>query len=301
MPMRAVIAPLLFLMLLLLPDLVRADPPGCPTNLVGDTISRRSARVLPAATRNAAPRSAAELAEALAAGRNPADLRTQLLQSGVYENDVNRMIEEGSELFRRQVTQADPQLAWMVELTRGTNPRVALSDLRQASTSLRTLENPGYSTFMRGHAADIRARFLQTQGTYSARDLQLLTDRTQALEETYREVRRYEAYLNQSAATTAAGQFPVPPPSGLGRNITRYENTAIGDPRHYAGTGRWRSFEGQHVVPTGPGRRWTEVEVGPAETDGGRNAFRLLYSNDGLIYYTADHYQSPAQLVGRWR
>ena len=47
-------------------------------------------------------------------------------------------------------------------------------------------------------------------------------------------------------------------------------------------------------LPDAPGRRWTECDIG---YEGGyRNAERLVFSNDGLIYYTDDHYNTFEQL-----
>lgn len=45
------------------------------------------------------------------------------------------------------------------------------------------------------------------------------------------------------------------------------------------------------LLPDAPGRSWTECDI---NTDGasGRGAERIVFSNDGLIYYTSDHYES---------
>lgn len=48
-------------------------------------------------------------------------------------------------------------------------------------------------------------------------------------------------------------------------------------------------------LPDAAGRRWTECDI---NFDGGyRGGERIVYSNDGLIYYTADHYESFTQIV----
>lgn len=49
------------------------------------------------------------------------------------------------------------------------------------------------------------------------------------------------------------------------------------------------NYEGQ--LPKAKGRRWTECDV---DTLGARSrgAKRIIFSNDGLIYYTPDHYES---------
>lgn len=47
-------------------------------------------------------------------------------------------------------------------------------------------------------------------------------------------------------------------------------------------------------LPDAPNRIWYEADL---DYDGGyRGAKRLLYSNDGLIYYTLDHYET----MNRW-
>lgn len=47
-------------------------------------------------------------------------------------------------------------------------------------------------------------------------------------------------------------------------------------------------------LPTKSGRKWYECDV---NYEGGfRSAERIVYSNDGLIYYTDDHYETFTQL-----
>lgn len=54
------------------------------------------------------------------------------------------------------------------------------------------------------------------------------------------------------------------------------------------GGDRFGNYEG--LLPEAEGRVWRECDVG---YEGGyRGAQRILYSSDGLIYYTEDHYQS---------
>ena len=44
----------------------------------------------------------------------------------------------------------------------------------------------------------------------------------------------------------------------------------------------------KHKLPEAPGRIWFEADFD--YTGGYRNSFRLLYSNDGFIFVTYDHY-----------
>lgn len=61
------------------------------------------------------------------------------------------------------------------------------------------------------------------------------------------------------------------------------------------GGDRFGNREG--LLPDAPGRSWTECDI---NTDGasGRGAERIVFSNDGLIYYTSDHYESFELLYG---
>ena len=75
-----------------------------------------------------------------------------------------------------------------------------------------------------------------------------------------------------------------------GGSVERYagEGTAIGG-------SRFGNYEG--LLPKAEGRSYAECDIG---TVGGasRGAKRLVYSNDGLIYYTEDHYESFELLYG---
>ena len=54
------------------------------------------------------------------------------------------------------------------------------------------------------------------------------------------------------------------------------------------------NYEGN--LPDSPGREFTECDVN--YQGGRRGAERIVYSNDGLIYYTADHYETFDLLYG---
>lgn len=60
------------------------------------------------------------------------------------------------------------------------------------------------------------------------------------------------------------------------------------------GGDRFGNREG--LLPEAPGRKYYECDI---DFDGSyRNAKRIIYSNDGLIFYTEDHYESFQQLYG---
>jgi hypothetical protein len=57
-----------------------------------------------------------------------------------------------------------------------------------------------------------------------------------------------------------------------------------------------------NVLPSAQGRIWYEADVGLDSTisRAKQPGTRLLYSNDGLLYVTPDHYES-VHLIGRWK
>lgn len=61
------------------------------------------------------------------------------------------------------------------------------------------------------------------------------------------------------------------------------------------GGSRFGNYEG--LLPEADGRTWTECDI---NTQGARSRGpeRIVFSNDGLIYYTGDHYQTFELLYG---
>ena len=49
-------------------------------------------------------------------------------------------------------------------------------------------------------------------------------------------------------------------------------------------------------LPTAPGRIWYEADIN--YVTGKRNRQRIVYSNDGLIFVTYDHYQTFYEITG---
>lgn len=88
--------------------------------------------------------------------------------------------------------------------------------------------------------------------------------------------------------------------------ITKKQAEALGWPggdlRPYApgkciGGSHFGNYEG--LLPKAQGREWTECDI---DTLGkkSRGPKRIIFSNDGLIYYTDDHYESFTQLYDGW-
>ena len=61
------------------------------------------------------------------------------------------------------------------------------------------------------------------------------------------------------------------------------------------GGGRFGNYEG--ILPEKEGRKYTECDIGTLGKKS-RGAKRIVFSNDGLIYYTDDHYESFTLLYG---
>ena len=61
------------------------------------------------------------------------------------------------------------------------------------------------------------------------------------------------------------------------------------------GGGRFGNYEG--LLPEKAGRKYTECDIGTMGKKS-RGAKRIVFSNDGLIYYTDDHYESFTLLYG---
>lgn len=86
--------------------------------------------------------------------------------------------------------------------------------------------------------------------------------------------------------------------------ITKKDAQALGRPggslEPYApgkciGGSRFGNYEG--LLPEADGRTYTEYDIDTLGADS-RGAKRIVFSNDGLIYYTEDHYKSFELLYG---
>lgn len=89
-----------------------------------------------------------------------------------------------------------------------------------------------------------------------------------------------------------------------GNFITKKEAQALGWPggslEPYApgkciGGSRFGNYEG--LLPEKEGRTYTECDIDTLGAES-RGAKRIVFSNDGLIYYTGDHYESFELLYG---
>ena len=81
------------------------------------------------------------------------------------------------------------------------------------------------------------------------------------------------------------------------RDLFGWEGGALDNlaPGRAIGGDRYRNYEGQ--LPEAPGRYYTECDIDTIG-NGARGAKRIVFSNDGLIFYTEDHYETFELLYG---
>ena len=81
------------------------------------------------------------------------------------------------------------------------------------------------------------------------------------------------------------------------RDLFGWEGGALDNlaPGRAIGGDSFRNYEGQ--LPHAPGRYYTECDIGTIG-NGARGAKRIVFSNDGLIFYTEDHYETFELLYG---
>lgn len=66
-------------------------------------------------------------------------------------------------------------------------------------------------------------------------------------------------------------------------------------PKHCIGGNRFGNYEG--LLPSKEGRFYNECDIDTLESSS-RGAKRIVFSNDNLVYYTEDHYESFILLYG---
>lgn len=76
--------------------------------------------------------------------------------------------------------------------------------------------------------------------------------------------------------------------------VSREGNLAEAAPGKSIGGDKFGNYEG--ALPEKEGRKYYECDI---NSDGSyRGAERIIYSNDGLVYYTDDHYKTFERLYG---
>lgn len=106
-------------------------------------------------------------------------------------------------------------------------------------------------------------------------------------------VERDQAYTDKDHVAAYIHIYRKLPPN----YITKAEARSLGwkdkgtldqvAPGKSIGGDRFSNYE--KILPDAPGRSWKECDIDYVR--GNRNAKRICFSNDGLIYYTSSHYQ----------
>lgn len=106
-------------------------------------------------------------------------------------------------------------------------------------------------------------------------------------------VERDQAYTDKDHVAAYIHIYRKLPPN----YITKAEARSLGwkdkgtldqvAPGKSIGGDRFSNYE--KIFPDAPGRSWKECDIDYVR--GNRNAKRICFSNDGLIYYTSSHYQ----------
>ena len=73
---------------------------------------------------------------------------------------------------------------------------------------------------------------------------------------------------------------------------TRYETVAQAAPGKSIGGDRFGNYDGK--LPRKHGRNWYEADCN--YVSGNRGSERIVYSSDGLVFYTGDHYQTFTEM-----
>lgn len=108
------------------------------------------------------------------------------------------------------------------------------------------------------------------------------------------------SYTSKEDVALYIHAFGCLPPNFITKNEARDLGWEGGGLDEYAygmciGGDRFGNYE--ELLPDAPGRTWTECDIDTLHKDS-RGARRIVFSNDGLIYYTDDHYESFELLYG---
>ena len=111
-----------------------------------------------------------------------------------------------------------------------------------------------------------------------------------------------EAYTEPDEVALYLHDFEELPPNFVTKKEAGQQGWSAGEdlskilPGCSIGGDKFGNFEG--LLPEKSGRQYYECDVN--YTGGSRGAERLVFSSDGLIYYTEDHYESYTQLYDGW-
>ena len=111
---------------------------------------------------------------------------------------------------------------------------------------------------------------------------------------------RNGSYTSQEDVALYIHQYGCLPNNFITKNEARNLGWKSGSLENYApgkciGGDRFGNYEG--LLPKAPGRTYTECDIDTLGAKS-RGAKRIVFSNDGLVYYTDDHYESFTLLYG---
>lgn len=127
-----------------------------------------------------------------------------------------------------------------------------------------------------------------------------LPEATTQPQETSAPIDEYGTYTSKEDVALYIYTYGCLPMNFMTKNEARDLGWEGGGLEKYApgmciGGDRFGNYEG--LLPDAPGRVWTECDIDTLGKSS-RGAKRIVFSNDGLIYYTDDHYESFTQLYG---
>lgn len=118
--------------------------------------------------------------------------------------------------------------------------------------------------------------------------------------ETLRQLDPEESYTAKEDVALYIHAFGCLPPNFITKEAARdlgWDGGGLDDCAYgmCIGGDRFGNYEG--LLPDAPGRYWTECDIDTLH-QASRGAKRIVFSNDGLVYYTEDHYESFELLYG---
>ena len=108
------------------------------------------------------------------------------------------------------------------------------------------------------------------------------------------------SYTSKEDVALYIHAFGCLPPNFITKNEARdlgWEGGGLDDYAYGKCIGGDRFGNYEELLPDAPGRKWTECDIDTLHRDS-RGAKRIVFSNDGLVYYTEDHYESFELLYG---
>ncbi|MGP1485886.1 MAG: ribonuclease domain-containing protein [Campylobacter sp.] len=112
---------------------------------------------------------------------------------------------------------------------------------------------------------------------------------------TLKEVKLGQAYTSKDEVASYIYKFSQLPPNFITKKQARSlgwdpQNNYLSDVAPQKSIGGDRFGNKERTLPDKDGRKWFECDID--YQSGKRNAKRIVFSNDGMIYYTPDHYKN---------